>query len=439
MKIREILFGFLMILSVNKLAAQNTEMIKDTVLLHLDGYKEGQIQWQLSTDNINWKDIIGETNIQFKYILTENCFFRAKIVVGKCINYSEISKFILSNTIFKRDVFVKGELGYAYFRLPTIIKTKSNRLLVFAEGRKVNEFDTGNLDIVMKYSDDLGRSWSILNVLWNDGGNTCGNPSPVFDVIWLITCWNNGNDSEQSIMRGKSVLGRKVFSLYSNNDGFVWSKPNEITPTVKNVEMKWYATGPCHGIQLKNNTNKNRLILPCCHSIDSTYSSHIIYSDDYGINWKLGGIVPNINNNESTIAELENGNLILNMRNYDPTTIKYRTLSYSTDAGMTWTPSKANKTLIEPTCQGSMINLQSDSIRQPTLLFVNPSSKSSRSNLTVKASYDDGITWSSLISVNKGLSGYSDMTEVSLYKIGIVYENGTDKTFDKISYSLVKF
>ena len=46
-----------------------------------------------------------------------------------------------------------------------------------------------------------------------------------------------------------------------------------------------------NGIQLKKGKNKGRLIIPCDHIEAKTkhYYSHIIYSDDGGINWNLGG------------------------------------------------------------------------------------------------------------------------------------------------------
>ena len=33
----------------------------------------------------------------------------------------------------------------------------------------------------LKKSYDNGLTWSKLQVIWNDGENTCGNPSPVVD------------------------------------------------------------------------------------------------------------------------------------------------------------------------------------------------------------------------------------------------------------------
>ena len=48
-----------------------------------------------------------------------------------------------------------------------------------------------------------------------------------------------------------------------------------------------------------------------------TYHSQLIYSDDKGETWKLGGIVNEHGGNESSVVELKNGYLMLNMRNYN--------------------------------------------------------------------------------------------------------------------------
>jgi len=66
-----------------------------------------------------------------------------------------------------------------------------------------------------------------------------------------------------------------------------WSAPVEITAQVKKPEWTWYATGPGNGIQLKS----GRLVIPCDHNTtDNRRFSHVIYSDDAGATWKLGGI-----------------------------------------------------------------------------------------------------------------------------------------------------
>lgn len=91
MKVRIIFILMFILISFPSLFAQNTEMIGDTLELNVNGYKEGQIQWQFSNDSVKWSDIVGATNRNMKYKINEKSYFRAKITVGKCIYYTGVS------------------------------------------------------------------------------------------------------------------------------------------------------------------------------------------------------------------------------------------------------------------------------------------------------------------------------------------------------------
>ena len=134
------------------------------------------------------------------------------------------------------------------------------QVLAFAEGRKNSCSDNNDVDIVLKKSYDNGSTWSKLQVIWNDGKNTCGNPSPVLDNksgrISLLSTWNLGSDHEWEIIQQKSKDTRRVFLIHSIDNGETWTKPKEITKSVKKSNWTWYATGPVNGIQLKKGKKK---------------------------------------------------------------------------------------------------------------------------------------------------------------------------------------
>jgi hypothetical protein len=79
--------------------AQNTEIIGDTIELTINGYKGGQIQWQLSTDSINWKDIYEAKTKNLKYKVIESTYFRAK--VKSCLDYYSSITFIYVPSIWE--------------------------------------------------------------------------------------------------------------------------------------------------------------------------------------------------------------------------------------------------------------------------------------------------------------------------------------------------
>lgn len=164
--------------------------------------------------------------------------------------------------------------------------------------------------------------------------------------------------SRKQIIDKTSKDSRRVYVLYSDNDGKSWSTPKEITSSVKHPDWTWYATGPCHGIQLQGKKNKGRLVVAANHMVagTKTYHSQLIYSDDKGETWKLGGIVNEHGGNESSVVELKNGYLMLNMRNYNREESKTRSYAISKDGGETVSQMSYLPELIEPICQGSTLN-----------------------------------------------------------------------------------
>ena len=316
------------------------------------------------------------------------------------------------------DVFVSGQEGYKSFRIPATIASPKGDLLAFAEGRKHGAGDSGDIDLVLKRSLDGGKTWGQLQVVWDDAANTCGNPCPVVDrktgVIWLLLTHNLGRDHEGDIMAGKSTGTRTVWVSHSKDDGLTWSKPAEITATTKATNWTWYATGPGIGIQLKS----GRLVIPCDHAEAKTrqWFSHVIYSDDHGANWKLGGTVgPKCN--ESQIVERSDGSLLFNMRSYRGG--NRRLTATSADGGSTFTEPVKDEALIEPVCQASILRL--DNAASGTLLFANPAS-TKREKMTVRLSRDDGKTWPLSREIHAGSAAYCCLVELPDQHIGCFYE-----------------
>lgn len=339
-------------------------------------------------------------------------------------------------------LFKSGMDGYHTFRIPAIVTTIEGDIIAFAEGRKNGSSDTGDIDLVMKKSSDNGKTWGEIKVLWDDGDNVCGNPAPVVDqvsgTIFLLSTWNLGEDHESEIIRQASRDTRRIFVMESSDAGNSWSKPKEITSSVKKENWTWYATGPCHGIQVKSEKFKDRLIIPCDHIEAQTrkYYSHIIYSDDYGKTWQLGGSTPQDQVNECAIAELPEGGLMLNMRNYDRSE-KTRKVSLSKDGGLTWGDIYPDKSLVEPICQASLLRYSFTESGKSRILFSNPADKDKRENMTLKISYDEGNTWEKSIVLFSGPSAYSDLTRLPNENIGCLFEAGENNPYQGIVFQEV--
>ena len=241
-------------------------------------------------------------------------------------------------------VWKDSDAGYNHFRIPAMIVTQNETVLIFCEGRSGG--DASDINLLVKRSDDDGRSWSEQSIVWQDGRNTCGNPCPVIDQatgrIILFMTWNLSGEGSKIVVKKKGKDTRRPFMCYSDDDGLTWSEPVDMTTSCKYPDWGWYATGPGVGIQLKSEKYKNRLVIPANHSYIADkqeepvmeggygYGSHVLLSDDGGVTWRMSApITPGCN--ESQVVELSDGRLMMNMRSYNR--LNCRAISYSEDGG----------------------------------------------------------------------------------------------------------
>lgn len=356
----------------------------------------------------------------------------------------QTAKPVLTTTIYR-----KGDNGFDTYRIPATVRTAEGTVLAFAEARKHSRSDTGDIDLVLRRSTDGGRTWGDIITVWDDGGNVCGNPAPVIDRetgrILLLSTWNNGKDHEREIHLRTSEDTRRIFVLYSDDDGLTWSQPREITPSVKRSDWTWYATGPCHAIQLRKGKHKGRIVVSANHNLfkegkdDGSYS-HLIYSDDHGQTWAIGGEGQR-DGNESTVAELKNGDLMLNMRGprhkNRADNGSCRLAAVSRDQGITLEPQYYDRALTEPVCNGSIINYAPKGKPTETLLFSNPDHPTKRKNMTVKISKDSGKTWQAACRLSDAPAAYSDMVVLPNGDLGVMYETGAESCYERIEFAIL--
>ncbi len=337
-------------------------------------------------------------------------------------------------TVKAPHIFVGKTDGYHTFRIPAIVKSNEGTLLAFCEGRKLSGSDTGDINLILRRSTDGGTTWGNIITVWDDGVNTCGNPSPVVDPvtgrIHLLMTWNHGSDGKSAgdfNKDGATIDTRRVWYTCSDDDGLTWATPKEITSSVKKDNWGWYATGPCHGIVLTKSPYEGRIVIPCDYNQKggSGYS-HVIYSDDRGSSWKIGGEVKG--GNESAVAEMEDGRLIITCRAGNGK----RLIAYSADGGETFSSAAANSSLPDPRCQGTILSARKDG--QGVLLHCNCSNPSARTHLTLKGSSDYGATWCGGQTIWESFSAYSDITLINDGVVGVLYENGDKGSYERISF-----
>ncbi len=378
-------------------------------------------------------------NPAFRNLLLFFCFlvsFTVSNMGCKTLRTSSYKQPLFDSTI----VFEPNEGTYASIRIPALVITLKGTLLAFAEGRVGTASDWAEMDLIMRRSTDGGKTWEAGTVIApRQGKSPTSNPTPIVDKAGNI---------HLLYQRDYAV----AYYTTSTDDGKTWSAPVDITYAFNafrpQYNWKVVAPGPGHAIQLKN----GRLLVPVWLADSEKLEPHrshfpscvaTIYSDDLGKTWKRGAIVadnsPKIKNpNETMAVELEDGRVMLSIRN--PSDIHRKAVAYSTDGISNWSEVSFDEELYEPVCMSSIIKVSTkDNGGKSRMLFVNPDTRDNpkppRMNLTAKLSYDEGQNWTVQKVINPGASGYSDLAVGPDGTIYCLYETNTvDKGFN---YSLI--
>lgn len=351
------------------------------------------------------------------------------------------------------------------YRIPGIITTNSGTLIAVYDNRYNRSKDLQeDIDIGMSRSTDGGNSWEPMKVIMDMGEyggrpeelNGTGDPCILYDhntnTIWVAALWMSGSSSDLMLWNasqpGMTPEETGQFLLVkSTDDGITWSEPYNITKQIKDPSWQLLLQGPGRGIT----TTDGVLIFPAQFKADigeaaldgGQYTCHstIVWSRDGGSTWNIGtGAMSNTT--EAQVVELTDGALMLNMRDdlnkKEKGVTNGRAVAVTKDLGKTWVVHPtSNSVLPEPNCMASLISadLYVDGMKKRVLFFSNPDNKNTRSNMTIKASLDEGSTWPEKYQLEiyepEGY-GYSCMTMVDEKTIGILYEGSKELYFQLI-------
>lgn len=317
-------------------------------------------------------------------------------------------------------IFENGEGGYSTFRIPSLIRLKkefltikdesftSDVLMACAEGRKNSARDTGVVDIVCKFSSDNGKTWTPLKVLFTYGEKVgkYGNPTPVADMKTGLVNFVLMTATEESGFNYDTYCYRGVLT---SDFEFHWeAKKNISLPKLQGkvksgsdgVRKDTLMVGPGKGVQINNGSKAGRLIIPASNDGDS----FVLYSDDNGKHWRRGEKAGS--GNECEAAELENGDIVIVVRENTPCTMyhpkQFQRLSYSSDGGESWHESMRKTELRTPICMASLDRAGK------RLCMAYPDSFTTRRGLTAAVSFDSGKTWKKKL-LYSGAAGYSSI------------------------------
>lgn len=365
-------------------------------------------------------------------------------------------------------------------RIPGLATTNKGTLLAIFDARYESARDLqGHMDIGLHRSTDGGQTWESMQIAM-DMGEWGGLPQKFNGVsdacilvdknsdaiyiagLWMYgvidddgkwvdgladtsTVWNHQWRTKGS-QPGFDVKQTSQFLVVkSTDDGKTWGEPVNLTEHCKREEWWLWAPAPGNGITM----NDGMLVLPT-QGRDAAGKpfSNITYSKDGGDTWQTSNQALEVpaGTTECAVVELSDGSLMLNMRansnrgNEGPD--NGRAIAVTNDLGNTWREHPTSfRALPEPTCMASLYahEYTVDGETKRVLIFLNPNSKTARENMTLKVSFDDGMTWPDVnwILLDEGRGrGYSCVTSVDGGHIGILYESSqADMVFQQIPLS----
>lgn len=354
-------------------------------------------------------------------------------------------------------VFSLAQEGYACYRIPAIVRALNGDLIAFAEGRLESCSDsTATIHAVCKRSTDDGKTWLPLQVMGQIPDFAVMNISPVVDEVYhtgkIVVVFRATSHSEWDIANGVGLS--RAMCVESDDHGQTWSEPRDITEHIhrpyqpeyasqfpaagkpENEALDWRIQTPTlgHSIQLQRGEKRGRFVFAgtITQGQTSVFNSqnYIFWSDDLGKTWHIGGVIPRLGLNESTLVERLDGSLLINTRAYTHEKADgYRAITevfWGNDDQIIVGETYADQTLIDPAVQAGLLRYSwpNEHPASGYMLFTNPAHPLSRVNLTIRLSDDEGKTWKYSKVITRDAASYSDIVRTQTGDIGVLFERG---------------
>lgn len=324
-------------------------------------------------------------------------------------------------------LFNMGDYDSQYWRIPALVTAADNSLVAVVDKRGSSLGDLPNtISIMSRRSTDNGKNWSEPDVVAQGGnGKTYGDPAVVLDKkTGNLICMFVG---DQGLWNATPYNRQGIYVSKSTDNGVSWSEPVAITDQVYANHSSWYAgfAGSGHGLCLKDGRLMFVLAIRATSATGVPLHNYAIYSDDGGDNWTLSTNAATTAGDEAKVVELEDGDILMSIRNPSKGN---RIFCKSTDRGQTWGKAYFETELKDPACNGDIIrysySTDEGSEGKSRLLHSLPESTTTRENVTIYLSEDDGETWPIKKRLVDGYSAYSSLTVLSDGTIGALVEEG---------------
>jgi len=351
---------------------------------------------------------------------------------GDGIN-TEVSPVSGTRTLLMAHVllFSSGDGGSNSYRIPAIVTASDGSLVTATDKRWNGSADLPNhIDVLARRSSDKGNTWSDPVIIAGEG-TTMGFGDPA-----LVVNRKNGEivclfASDRGLSNSTPLTPLRINISISRDNGITWSAPREITSQIYGsacpdpVTKNWQAAFVTSGSAAQFYSGRLMAVLAVKETATSGISNYVIYSDDNGETWKVSLNVACTTGDEAKVVELNNGDILMSIRHSGN-----RLFNISRDQGITWGTPISQSDITDPFCNGDMIRYTSVSkgYDKNRLLHSIPFA-SSRKNVSVLLSYDEGESWPVRKTIYSGSSAYSALNILPDGTIGLYYEVGEYETY----------
>lgn len=343
--------------------------------------------------------------------------------------------------------FQPYDLGSHYWRIPAMVvlhhqqgenASKNGRVVTMADNRFNHNGDLPNhIDVYERHSDDNGATWSTHKmVVGTDADHALVGGGHGFGDVSLVEC---ASGKIVAIMVGgpgyfQSTPSNPIVPtiITSTDGGDTWSTPRTLTDelyktTYKEGAVQGSFAGSGRGLMLQRQKNEQlngRIMFAMSHRFaNNNVQEYIIYSDDEGDTWKFSTQSAYSGGDESKLVELADGTVMISVRQSGQ-----RGYNKSTDGGVTWGTQAKWADINGNACNGDILY-----VNKHVMLHSYPND-GKRKNVTIKASFDGGKSWSNPYVVCAPSSCYSTLDVTKDGDIAIFYEDNACSTGFVLNY-----
>ena len=328
---------------------------------------------------------------------------------------------ILAHTL----LFQPGDYNSTNYRIPGVIIAKDGSIVAVTDKRKYNQGDLPeDIDIVCRRSTDGGHTWSEPYTIaqgtgYNHGFGDC------------VLAWTNDDNGLIAGFVGGVGLWNSTpsnpirsYIARSYDNGQTWTEPEDITDfifgsnCVVPEHRTWRASFFGSGNGLITSTGRIMFVAAIRETTAQSLNNYAVYSDDNCITWHVSGRA-SVSGDEAKVTELVDGRILMSIRHNGK-----RWYNISNDGGETWQSSTSTwNDITAPACNGDMIRYTSvnQGFNKNRLLHSVPFG-SSRTDVSVYISYDEGETWPVRKCIVPYSSAYSSLCVLPDGTIGLYVE-----------------